>query len=251
MIPYFESHTYSLGPLVFQTWGTFVALGFLLATVVASNRAEKMKLDPKHVWDMAFWIFLFAMIGARAFHVVFYEPAYYLAHPLEAFNPLRPGFAIFGGFIGGALATWLVIRKRGLDFLAYADALAWGLPWGCGVGRIGCFLIHDHPGTLSSFVTAVDYPNGKRHDLGLYLSLLGFTIGLIFLVLRRFGKNDPRYMKKGFWVGAFFLLYGFARFALDFLRMNDTRWFSLTPTQWILIPTAVLGAWLVFRRQDT
>lgn len=256
MIPYIESYTYSIGPIVLQTWGTFVAAGFLLATAVAARRARKVGLDPKPVWDMAFWIFLAAMVGSRLFHVLFYEPAYYVAHPWDAINPAKPGYAIFGGLTGGALAAWLFIRKRGLEFLAYADTLAWGLPWGCGVGRIGCFLIHDHPGTLTSFVGGVNYPDGKRHDLGLYLSVLGFTIGIIFVLISfrsREKINASRFARlvsrNGFWVGAFLILYGIARFLLDFLRINDTRWLNLTPTQWLLIPTVALGGWLVFRKR--
>ncbi len=246
MIPYIESHSFFIGPVQIQTWGTFVALGFLSATYIAARRAKSLNLDPKIIWDTAFWILIAAMIGARAFHVVFYEPAFYLANPLEAFNPLRPGFAFFGGLAGGAFAAFLVLKKRGVEFLAYADTLAWGIPWGCGIGRIGCFLIHDHPGTLSSFAGAVEYPDGARHDLGLYLSWLGFGIGIIFLILSRYVIRGTRYEKPGFWVGAFLLLYSVARFLLDFLRIGDTRWAVLTPTQWLLIPTAALGAGLVF-----
>ena len=245
MIPYFESLTFSIGPIVFQTWGTFVALGFLAATAIAAKRAEKMKLNPKHVWDMAFWIFLAAMVGSRVFHVVFYEPAYYLANPLDAFNPLRPGFAVLGGFLGGAAAAFLVVRRKGLDFLAYADVLAWGLPWGCGIGRIGCFLIHDHPGTLTSFVGGVEYPDGTRHDLGLYLSVLGFSIGILFLLTSRYAIRGTRYESKGIWVALFMILYSIARFFLDFLRIGDTRWGILTPTQMVermsVKPCQILG----------
>ncbi len=229
MIPFFESHQYFLGPLRLQTWGTFVAIGFLAGTFIASRRASKKGLDPAVVWDLAFWAFLSAMVGSRLFHVIFYEPVYYLAHPLEIINPLAPGYAIFGGFAGAASAVWFFAKRKGLDFLAYADIMAWGLPWGCGIGRIGCFLIHDHPGTLTSFVGAVKYPGGSRHDLGLYLSVFGFVLGLVFLLLDR----KPR--RKGFWVVAFLVAESLSRFFLDFLRVADTRYGPLTPTQWTVI----------------
>ena len=229
MIPWIESHTYFLGPLRLQTWGTFVAIGFLVGAFIAARRAKKKGLNQAYVWDLAFWAFLAAVVGARLFHVLFYEPTYYLAHPLEIINPLAPGYAIFGGFIGATLTVWAFVKRKGLDFLAYADIMAWGLPWGCGIGRIGCFLIHDHPGTLSSFVGAVKYPGGARHDLGLYLSVFGFTLGLIFLLLDR----SPR--RKGFWVAAFLVAEGTSRFFLDFLRVADTRYGPFTPTQWTVI----------------
>lgn len=245
MIPWIESHTFNLGSVVIQTWGSLVAIGFVVATWIAARRAKLKSLDPKLIWDMAFWIFVAAIIGARLFHVFFYDFNYYLAHPLDAIDPRQPGFAIMGGLLSGAAVVWFYTKRKGLDFLAYADTLAWGLPWGCGIGRIGCFLIHDHPGTLTSFTLGVKYPDGKiRHDLGLYLSIVGFVIGLSFLILNR------RHRRPGFWVGMFLILDGVSRFALDFLRLNDRRLFLLTPTQWILILSTALGFRLVWSNRN-
>lgn len=228
MIPWIESHSYFIGPLKFQTWGTFVAAGFLVSGWITARRAKSKGLDPKHIWDMLFWIFIAAMIGSRIFHVLFYDPGYYFVHPWEALDPRQPGWSIMGGLLAATAMAWFYTKRKSLDFIAYADTMAWGLPWGCGIGRIGCFLIHDHPGTLSSFVLAVKYPDGQsRHDLGLYLSLIGFVVGLLFLWLGR--KTRPR----GFFVAIFFLLDGISRLSLDFLRIADRRIFYLTPAQWV------------------
>ncbi|MBI4139148.1 prolipoprotein diacylglyceryl transferase [Candidatus Uhrbacteria bacterium] len=255
MIPYFQSLTYSLGPLTLQTWGTFVAAGFLVGGWIAAARAKRMRLDPNMVWEMLTWVFLAAMVGSRLFHVVFYEPAYYLLNPWQALNPFAPGYAIMGGLFGGAGAVWFFVKRKGLDFLAYADTMAWGLPWGCGIGRIGCFLIHDHPGTLTSFVGGVRYPDGKvRHDLGLYLSIVGFLIGALFLILDRFPRlaaRGSRLTVSGFWVGAFLLADAVTRFGLDFLRVADRRYSGLTPTQWAVLFTGALGIWLLMRTKRT
>ncbi len=242
MIPYFGVTSVPILGIPFQTWGTFVAAGFLLGTWIATQRAVKYGLDPKKITDLAFWIFLAAFLGARIFHVLFYDPAHYLAHPWEALDPRKPGFAMFGGFLGAGAAFWWYVRKHALDVLAYADTLIWGLPWGCGVGRIGCFLIHDHPGTLTSFWLGVRYPDGEvRHDLGLYLSIIGFLTGIAFLVLNR----RPR--AKGYWFGVYMLIEGTTRFSLDFLRVVDVRYAGLTPTQWLSIPLFLAGVLLIRR----
>jgi phosphatidylglycerol---prolipoprotein diacylglyceryl transferase len=242
VIPYFSSQTYSFLGLTLQTWGTFVALGFAAGIWLAHRRAKNRGLDEKKILDLAFWIVVASFIGARLFHVLFYEPGHYLAHPFEAIDPRKPGYAMFGGFIGAAIAFMWYARRQALDWIRYADAIIWGLPLGCGIGRIGCFLIHDHPGTLTDFVLGVKYPNGEtRHDLGLYLSLIGFGTAGLFLLLNR-QKRAP-----GFWLGTYMVIEGVSRFGLDFLRIADVRYLGLTPTQYLAIPLWIVGLWMVLR----
>ena len=249
MIPYFASETYQLFGITFRTWGTLVALGYALGTYLAWRRAKTKGLDQNRILDLAFWILIAAFIGARLFHVLFYDPSYYFAHPLDAIDPRKPGYSMFGGLIGAALMFTGFVRKQELNFLTCADALVWGLPWGISIGRIGCFLIHDHPGLVTAFFLGVRYPDGLiRHDLGLYLSLIGFATGGLFLLVDRF-LRDTRYAIRdtGLWLGIFMIIEGLTRFSLDFLRIADARYFGLTPTQWLSIPLAVGGAWLFFR----
>lgn len=241
MIPYISSTTYPfLFGLHFQTWGTFVALGFVLAIYLIWRRAGQKKLNQKIILDLAFWIFIGAFIGARLFHVFFYDFGHYLQYPLDAINPAKPGFAIFGGFLGAAVPFFWMMRRRALNWIEYADVIMWGIPWGCGVGRLGCFLIHDHPGTLTHFYLGVKYPDGNvRHDLGLYLSLIGFATGVFFLWLNR--KNR----RPGFWIGVYMIIEAITRFSLDFLRVVDARYFGLTPTQYLSIPLFLMGIYFV------
>lgn len=245
MIPWIESHIlFQIGPFAFQTWGTLVALGFLLGAYLAYKRAESKGLDAKRIPDMAFWIFLCSFLCARLFHVLFYDPAHYLAQPLDAINPMLPGYSMFGGFIGAGLAFFFFMRYYALDWIAYADAAVWGLPWGCGVGRLGCFLIHDHPGTLTHSILGVKYPDGQtRHDHGLYLSLIGFATGVLFLWLNR--KNR----RPGFWFGVYMMIEGLTRFVLDFYRLVDVKYLGLTPTQYLAIPMFAVGAWLILNKR--
>ncbi|MCR4256468.1 MAG: prolipoprotein diacylglyceryl transferase [Candidatus Uhrbacteria bacterium] len=244
MIPWIESHTFQILGITFQTWGTLVALGFALGTYVAWRRAKEKGLDQNRVLDLAFWIFIAAFLGARAFHVLFYDPGHYLANPLDAINPWLPGYSMFGGFLGAAGAFFWSMHRNKLDWISYADTIIWGLPWGCGVGRIGCFLIHDHPGTLTNSILGVTYPDGQtRHDLGLYLSLIGFATGILFLWLNR-KRREP-----GFWFGTYMMIEGATRFSLDFLRTADTTYLGLTPTQYLAVPMFALGIWLVTNKR--
>lgn len=111
------------------------------------------------------------------------------------------------------------------------------------------FLGHLHPGTETAFFLGVKYPDGIiRHDLGLYLSINGLVLFLIFLILLK------KKVKQGTFIIVFLLWYGVIRFLLDFLRahdgnMVDTRYYNLTPAQYASILIFVLGVviWKYYR----
>ncbi len=240
MIPYWHFPTYSLGPLTLQTWGTFVSLGVLVALLITRRKARRLGLNQQSILDTAFWIILLALVGARLGHVFFYEWYYFRDHLGEIWKIWQGGYSSLGGFLGASLAflwrTRLVESRR--EWLMTADTLISGFPLGWTIGRIGCFLIHDHPGTLTSFVLGVQYPDGTRHDLGLEdgLNTLGLAILLFFL--------SPRLEKKpGLTLVLISIWYSGARFFLDFLRAYDARYLGLTPAQFgsiILISAMIL-----------
>lgn len=199
--------------------------------------------------DLAMWALVAGFIGARFFHVVFYGADYYVAHPLDVFKVWQGGMSSLGGFVGAGIGLWLFAKKRHFswkEFVPYCDVAAVSLWLGWGIGRLGCFLIHDHPGTLSSFVGAVKFPTGVRHDLGLYDSLVAFLLFAIFVLL------FPRFVKKGWgYVMQYSVLcYAVARFFLDFLRASDlpgsdVRYAHLTPAQWGMLIFALCLTFLL------
>ncbi len=247
MIPFWHYQTYSIGGLTLQTWGTFVALGILVALLIASRKAKRAGIEAKHIWDISFWVVLAAFIGARLGHVFFYEWGYFREHLADIPKIWQGGFSSYGGFVGAALAGIVFLNKLPVTGyrlpvtkLQIADILIAGFPLGWTIGRIGCFLIHDHPGTLTHFVLGVRYPDGIRHDLGLYDGLN--TLGLAILLLIIGKRLDER---PGATVAVVSLWYGTVRFFLDFLRAYDTRYLGLTPAQYGSVVLVSVGAVLL------
>lgn len=214
MIPWFQIQVLDFGFLKLNVWGILVSLGFLLGGAVSYFEFKKRKLEVGRIYDLVFWIILLSMVFGRLLYVAEHL-SFYIAAPLEIFKVWRGGMSIYGGFIGALLAGIIYIKINKLDFWQYADASIFGLPLGLFIGRLGCFFIHDHPGIKTNFFLGVAYPDGVRHDLGLYDSLAGFLIFLIFLVFHR------RERRQGFYVALFAAAYGAIRFFLDFLRAGD------------------------------
>ena len=84
-------------------------------------------------------------IGARLGHCLFYEPGYWLSHPVEMLLPVKitdsgikwtgyQGLASHGGTIGLMLALWIYSRRVKLKFLTVLDNIAIATP------LAGCFI---------------------------------------------------------------------------------------------------------------
>ncbi len=239
MFPYFQINSFLIGPLAIQVWGLFVSLGILAGVGAAYWLARRYFLSAPALLDMAVWALLAGLLGGRIFYILFYAPDYFLRQPWDVLKFWQGGASSLGGFFGAVAAIWIFAKARHFNWkelLPYLDVGAVGLWLGWGFGRLGCFFIHDHPGRLTDFWGAVNFPQGPRHDLGLYESLLGFALFAVFLAL--FKKLARRGW--GLIAGWSVFSYALVRFFLDFLRAvdlpaSDARYSGLTPAQWGMI----------------
>ena len=236
MLPYFQYDTIAIGPITLQVWGIWVAVGILAAVGLALKLTKKYFLAEPIMLDLALWALMGGLVGARFGHVFFYNWPFYLVHPAEIYRFWHGGASSLGGFLGAAAGVCIFVWARELawhDLLPYFDIGALCLWLGWGIGRIGCFFIHDHPGRLSNFFLAVNFPAGPRFDLGLFESLLAFLLFAVYCLL------FTRLIRIRWGIVGLLSVasYAFVRFWLDFLRatdlpFSDPRYFHLTPAQW-------------------
>lgn len=247
MIPYFVIPPLQLGPIALQPFGILSAAGILLASKLLVREARRRGLDTEPLEKLATWAVVGGIIGAHLVHLLLYHPEELRENgPLQLFK-VWDGLSSTGGALGGVMACVLFMRRRGIHFAAYADVFALAVPAGWAVARLGCFSVHDHPGTLTNFFLAVAFPDGARHDLGFYDALLLAGITVVVHAL------DRRRLLPGRLLAVVAVLYGGARFALDFLRARDlpyvdARYFGLTPAQYGAIVLVIWGGWLLMYR---
>ncbi|PIS42655.1 MAG: prolipoprotein diacylglyceryl transferase [Candidatus Kerfeldbacteria bacterium CG08_land_8_20_14_0_20_40_16] len=248
MIPYFQITEFSIGPVSFQAWGTMVALGLLAGIFIAYQETKRRKRDPNRILDLSFWIILSSFLGARIFYVIG-NLDLYLKNPISIFKIWEGGMTIFGGLVGALIAYLIFLKKKKIYFWDLADPIVFALPFGIFLGRIGCFLIHDHIGKITTVPWGIQYLDGTiRHETTLYNGLSALVLFIIFLVLRRF----PWSQKKGFYVASFMIWYGISRFITDFFRaedlpISDHRWLGLTINQYVSI-LLFLGGICLFKK---
>jgi phosphatidylglycerol:prolipoprotein diacylglycerol transferase len=244
LIPWFEPPALRLGPVTLQVFGILAALGVATAARLTAWAAGRRGLDPRPVLDFAIWGVLAGIVAGHLVHVGLY-------HPEELRSPRRvlefwDGLSSMGGLTGGVIAALVFFHVRGIRLADYGDAFAVGVPTGWAVARVGCFLVHDHPGRLTSFPLAVQFPGGARHDLGLYEALVLAAIATLLWSLWRRRRLAGRLLP------LLAVLYGVARFLLDFLRATDVpyadgRYAGLTPAQYIAVALVAWGAWRLGR----
>ncbi|MFH2063476.1 MAG: prolipoprotein diacylglyceryl transferase family protein [bacterium] len=249
MIPYFAYHSLPLGPVDIQVWGLFVSAGLAAALLVARHELHRSRLPLGTLYDLAAYLLLPAIVMSRVLYILLYDFAA-AADPWSWLELWRGGMSSFGGYVGAALGLWAFRRRHRVDLGPYVEALAYAFPLGYGIGRLGCFFIHDHPGIMSASWLAVAYPGGPRLDLGLLLSVFGFALFGAFAVLKRRGVGLS---VRRIFLPLLLVSYGAARFGLDFLRawdgpVVDQRFLLLTPAQYGAAVLVVIGLWLFRRR---
>jgi phosphatidylglycerol:prolipoprotein diacylglycerol transferase len=239
MIPYVEISPLGVGFIKLDPFIVCVGIGIVVAFYSVLDRAKEVGLDTRIMYRMTIWIIFGSFFAAHVFSMVFDFPDRLLEKPWELFFIWAP-ISSMGGFLGAILVIFIFVRIHRISLLAYSDALMWGVIPGWIVGRLGCALVHDHPGTPSSFILAVQYPGGARHDLGFYEFL--FTL-LILWPLSRYIGNKVKI--QGLVTSLIALLYIPVRFGFDFLRAwddipgMDPRYGGLTATQWVCLPLFV------------
>jgi phosphatidylglycerol:prolipoprotein diacylglycerol transferase len=216
----------ALGPLQVHWYGLMYVLAFALFIMLGRVRIKQAHIaaagwQKEDLDDMLFYGMLGVVIGGRLGEVLFYQPAYFLEHPLQIFAIWQGGMSFHGGFLGVMLAMALWARKAGRNLFDVYDFIAPLVPLGYACGRIGNFINAELPGRVASFDLpwAMIWPNVDqlpRHPSPLYQALVDGL--LVFILLWLYSrKQRPRLA-----VAAMFtLLYGCARIFTEYFRTPD------------------------------
>ncbi len=214
-----------------------IGLGWLAARMALARprlwRDDTPPMTQGQLEDLLTWIILGIVIGGRLGFVLFYQPGYYLAHPLEIPMIWQGGMAFHGGLLGVVAAVWIYCARNALPLLPTADLLALATPPGLLLGRIANFINAELWGRPTDMPWGVIFPGQAalcdgapcaRHPSQLYESALeGLVLGTLLLVLAFAWRG---LQKPGLVAGVFFIGYGIARFIVEFFRLADAQFIT-------------------------
>src|SRR5258707_23984 len=235
-LPAFDLLGRSIGHLSLHTYAVLLAIAFTTGLWVAGRQPKAAGLEPARVTDMAVYVLIAGLVGAKVLLVVV-EWGYYAHNPRELLSILQSGGVFYGGLIGAFPVGWWYGGKHALPPWRTADVLAPAVAIGQAIGRLGCFAAgccYGRPAEVPWAVTFRDsYASrtvGTPLDTPLHPTEIYEAIAClaIFFLLARIAR---RKRFDGQVTLAYVLLYAIARFVIEIYRGDAVR-------------GSVLGGWL-------
>jgi phosphatidylglycerol:prolipoprotein diacylglycerol transferase len=247
--PQFDPIAIHLGPFGIHWYGLMYLIGFLSLLWLGKWRIRN---NPDAGWserdldDILFYGALGVILGGRLGYVLFYQPGYFLAHPIEILFVWQGGMSFHGGFLGVLFAMWLFARKTGKRWLGIMDFVAPMVPIGLGAGRLGNFINGELWGRATDLPWGVVFPQVDdlpRHPSQLYE--FGLEGMMLFSLLWWYSSK----LRPTGSVSALFLIgYGTSRFLVEFAREPDAYLgllsLGMSMGQWLSLPMVLAGIWM-------
>jgi phosphatidylglycerol:prolipoprotein diacylglycerol transferase len=228
--PMIDPVAVAVGPIAIRWYALAYIAGLLLGWWLAKRIAARDALwgpvrhaAPLDVDDLIVWVAFGVILGGRIGYVLFYDPAYFAANPLEALKIWQGGMSFHGGFLGAAVAIALFARSKALPVLPVFDLASAVTPVGLFFGRLANFVNGELFGRTSDVPWAMVFPHGgpePRHPSQLYQAALeGIALLVLVQILVRMGALK----RPGLVGGAFVAGYGVARIVGEQFREPDAQ----------------------------
>ena len=259
-----------IGSLTITSFGVMMALAFLAAYQILRSELARVDTDPEFAGDLLLGALIGGIAGAKLYYVI-------LNWELTSRDPFgmlfsRAGLVWYGGLLGAIVVMVYQVHRRGESKPLIADALAPGNALAYAIGRVGCFLVGDDYGRPTDSWVGIAFPNGSppssagnlRRAFGVSIpestadsTVLAvhptqlYEVGLSLLIFGVLWRLRGRGKPIGWLFSLWIVLAGCERFAVEFFRAKDDRFFGvLTLAQIISLALVGTGLWMM-RRSET
>ncbi|MBU3192120.1 prolipoprotein diacylglyceryl transferase [Clostridium bowmanii] len=228
-------------------YGIFIATGMMVGIILASYTSKLKNVNYDELLNIILIAFPIAIIGARAYYVVF-EFDQYRDNLIQVFNIRQGGLAIHGGVIFGMLAALIYTRYKKENLMQFADVAAPSIIIGQAIGRWGNFFNSEAHGGPVTQTFISKFPNFIQkgmlidgvyyHPTFLYESMWNVMVCLILIYLL------TKTFKKGTVFFTYIGLYSIGRFFIEGLRTDSLMFVGIRVAQ--LISLAGIALWIIF-----
>ena len=264
--------TWDVNPELFTVFGREIrwygllwVIGLIVAVYIVQRIYEKEKLPQKWFDSLFVYMMVGIIVGARLGHCLFYEPAYYLAHPLEILKIWEGGLASHGGVVGIIIAVWLYSKRVTKKSMLWTfDRVIVPTGFTSAFIRLGNLMNHEiygGPTTEPWGFRFIENINAWRagapaiytepsHPTQIYEAIIYFIV--FFVTMYLYWKTNAK-QKQGFILGVAMIMIFLSRFFIEFLKnvqvqseivMRENT--GLILGQWLSIPFVIWGVWLIW-----
>ena len=254
-------------------YGLFWVIGLIVAVYIVQRIFEREKLPEKWFDSLFVYMMLGIILGARLGHCLFYEPAYYLANPLEILKIWEGGLASHGGVAGIIIAVWLYSKNVTHKSMIWTfDRVIVPTGFTAAMIRLGNLMNHEIYGAptsqpwgfrfienIGAWKAGMAEPifSAPSHPTQIYEALVYFLVFAVTMYL--FWKTDAK-KKQGLLIGIAMIMIFVSRFFIEYIKevqveseilMRENT--GLILGQWLSIPFIIWGIWLVwnaFRKKN-
>jgi len=251
-----------LGIFAIRWYSLFWAIGLVSVYLLMHKLYKQQKISEEKFEPMFMYCFLGILIGARLGHCLFYEPSYYLSHPVEMLLPFRDvpgkgwtftgyeGLASHGGTLGLMIALWLYAKRVGLKFMHVLDNVAIVTPICACAIRLGNLMNSEIIGRPTDLPWAFIFERVDslpRHPGQLYEAICyAIFFGIHWFFYRRY----PQKVGSGFFFGLCLFLIFTSRIFIEYTKENQEAFeegMLLNMGQLLSIPFVILGLYCMYR----
>lgn len=241
-----------IGGFSVRWYGLLFALGFVFGYILMQKIFRNENIPDKVLDELATYMLIFTVVGARLGHCFFYEPAYYLAHPLEILKVWEGGLASHGATIGILAGLWFFARKIHKPYIWILDRIVIVIALAGFLIRMGNLMNSEIFGDVTTlpwgfifkryYVEA--YAVDPRHPTQIY-EAIGYLA--TFVLLYRIYWKDKGNMRPGTIFGLFMILIWSVRFVVEFIKIPQVDFENnmfLDMGQLLSIPLIIAGIFI-------
>jgi len=255
-----DPEIFNIGGYSLRYYSVLFATGLLLCWFILNQICKKEGISEDTLSKLFIYCFLGIVLGARLGHCLFYQPDYFLKHPLEIFLPFSfhqgefkftgyQGLASHGGTLGLIIALILYSRQTGQNIVKTLDHIATVTPLAACFIRLGNLINSEIIGKATNVRWAfifVRVDNIPRHPAQLYEAIAYFIFFIITITIHFLYRKKIR---PGFMFGLVLSLIFWFRFFVEFLKERQVDFeksMSLDMGQLLSIPFILIGFYFMF-----
>ena len=218
---------FSFGPIEIRWYAFLILIAVIVGISLFMKEGKRFNISSDFLFNLAFWVIVFGIIGARLYYVIF-NWTEYSSDLLSIFKIWNGGLAIHGGIIAGFITMVVYCKKYNVSVFKISDMVVVSVILGQAIGRWGNFFNSEAHGAVTTLahLKELHIPNFIINGMqigGLYYHptffyesiwcIIGF---IILIIMRRF-----KYVKVGQLTCIYLMWYSVGRFFIESMRTDS------------------------------